>query len=79
MSFNYNAVLLDETMMNLAREMIENTRPVEDVIKEWQEQVNAVIRGKKKDKVREMLERKWDGFFTHPQTNKPLKIQKQDL
>ena len=50
--------------------MIGKASLAEDVIKEWQEQLDAVTRGRKKEKAREMLERKWDGFFTHTQTNK---------
>ena len=34
MSVNFNTALLDETMMNLAREVIGNDSSVEDVIKE---------------------------------------------
>ena len=65
MSFDFNTALQDETIINSAREVTENAKPVEDVGKEWQEQLNAVNRGRKKDKIREMLERKWDDFITY--------------
>ena len=52
MSVDFNAALMDETTMNLAREVTGSARPADDVIKEWQEQLDAVARNRKKEKVR---------------------------
>ena len=71
MSFNFNAALQDEAMMNLAREAIENVNPTDKVIKEWQEQLTSVNRVRKKEKLREMLEKKWDGFINHKPQKDP--------
>ena len=42
MSIDFNAALLDENTIDLAREATRNIKPAEDVMKEWQEQLNAV-------------------------------------
>ena len=57
-SFDFNAALQDEATMNLAREAIEHMKPTEEVIKKWQEHLTSVNRGRKKDRLREMLEKK---------------------
>ena len=71
MSADFSAALNDKTTINLAREIAGTKRPAEEVIKEWQEQLDAVTRTRKKEKAQEILEERWDRFFTHQ--HKPQK------
>ena len=71
MLFDFKVALQDKAMMNLARKAIESVKPTDEVIKEWQEQLTSVNRGRKKDKFREMLERKWDSLFNHKPQKDP--------
>ena len=65
LAMDFKSAPENETTINSARGILETNRPAE-VIKEWKEQHNTIIRSRNKEKAREMMEKKWHGFFIQP-------------